>query len=89
MQPLTVKGAASTSGYALGVAEERKLAAHAEDCRAAGVHFVPLALESVGGWGRDLIETVKSFGNLQAQHLGSELAEAIRHLAQRQGRRSR
>ena len=83
MQPLTLKGAASTSGYALEVAEERKMAAHAEDCRAAGVHFIPLVLESVGGWGWDLIKTVKSLGRLQAQRLGSEPAEAIRHLAQR------
>ena len=82
-QPLTLKGAASTSGYALGVAEERKMAAHAEDCRAAGVNFIPLVLESVGGCGRDLIETVKSLERLQAQRLGSEPAEAICHLAQR------
>ena len=34
------------------------MAADAEDCRAAGVHFIPLDLVSVRGWGRDLIETV-------------------------------
>ena len=54
---------------------------HAEDCQAAGVHFIPLVLESVRGWGRDLIETVKSLSHIQAQHLGSELAGATRHLA--------
>ena len=83
MQPLTLKGAASTPGYALGVAEERKIAAHAEDCQAAGVHFIPLVMETVGGWGRDLIETVKSLWRLQAQRLGSEPAKATRHLAQK------
>ena len=40
-------------------------------------------MESVGGWGQDLIETVKSLGRLQAQRLGSESAEATRHLAQK------
>ena len=48
-----------------------------------GVHFIPLVLDSVRGWGQDLIETVKSLGRLQAQHLGSELAEATCHLAQK------
>ena len=52
VQPLTLKGAASTTGYALRVAEERKMAAHAEHCREAGVHFIPLVLEFVRGWGR-------------------------------------
>ena len=83
MQPLTLKGAAFTPGYALGVAEECKMTAHAEDSRAAGVYFGPLVLEMVGGWGWDLIEMVKSLGRLQAQHLGSEPAEATRHLAQK------
>ena len=66
----------------MGVAEKRKMAAHAEDCRAAGVHFIPLVLESVGGWGRNLTKTVKSLGCLQAQLLGSEPAEATCHLGQ-------
>ena len=83
MHPLTLKEAASTFGYALGVAEERKMAAHAKDCRAVGVEFIPLVLESIGGWGQDLVETIKSLGRLQAHRLGSAQAEAIRHLAQR------
>ena len=78
-----MKGAASTPVYALGVAEERKMVVHAEDCQAAGVHFAPLVLETVGGCGQDLIEMVKSLGRLQAQRLGSEPAEATRHLAQK------
>ena len=53
------------------MAEERKMAAHAEGSGAVGVDFIPLVLESVGGWGRDLIETVKSLRRLHAQHLGS------------------
>ena len=59
------------------------MTAHAEDCRAVGVHFVPLVLETVGGWGQDLIEMVRSLGRLQAQHWGSEPAEATCHLAQK------
>ena len=49
MQPLTQSGAASEKGYALKLAEERKMAAHNAECRGAGVSFVPLAVESLGG----------------------------------------
>ena len=46
------------------------------------MHLIPLVLKSVGGWGQDLIETVKTLGRLQAQRLGLEQAEATGHLAQ-------
>ena len=36
---------------ALQVAEDRKMAAHFEACRAVGVDFVPVAVESLGGGG--------------------------------------
>ena len=46
MQPLTHSGAASEKGYALKVAEERKMAAHNAECRGAGVSLIlfPLLL---------------------------------------------
>ena len=83
MQSLTLERAATTPGYALHIAEERKLAAHAEECRSAGVNFIPLVLESLGGWGQDLTDVVKAIGRLQAQRLGSFPSEAIHHLAQK------
>ena len=51
MQQLTLQGAASTPGYALRVGEERKMAAHAEECRSIGILFVPMVVESLGGGG--------------------------------------
>ena len=53
------------------------MAAHAENSLAAGVHFIPLVLESFGGWGRDLIETVKTLGRLQAQKVSISLCRDI------------
>ena len=83
MQSLTLEGAATTPGHALGIAEERKLAAHVEDCCSVGVNFIPLVLESLGGWGQDLINIVKAIGRLQVQHLGSLSSEAIHCLMQK------
>ena len=49
MQSLTLEDATTTPGYALGIAEERNLAANAEDCRSVGVNFIPLVLKSLRG----------------------------------------
>ena len=48
MQPLTLAGAAASPGYALQVAEDHKMASHFEACRAVGVDFVPVVVESLG-----------------------------------------
>ena len=52
MQSLTLERAAITPGYALHIAGERKLAAYAKECCLAGVHFIPLVLESLGDGAR-------------------------------------
>ena len=77
MQLLTLENAATIPGHALRSAEERNLAAHAEDCCSVGVNFIPLILESLGGWGQNLIDIVKAIGHLQAQCLGSLSSKAI------------
>ena len=81
MQSLTLECAAITPGHALHTAQERKLAAYSEECHLEGVNFFPPVLESLEGWGQDLIDIVKAIGQLQAQQLGSHSLEAIHHPA--------
>ena len=85
MQPLTQSGAASEKGYALKLAEERKMAAHNAECRCrgAGVSFVPLAVESLGGWSHETALQISRIGRLVGQRLGTTPAEAVSHLFQR------
>ena len=83
MQPLTQSGAASEKGYALKVAEERKMAAPNAECRGAGVSFVPLAVESLGGWSHEAALQISRIGRLVGQRLGTTPAEAVLHLFQR------
>ena len=45
--------------------------------------FVPLALESLGGWHEAAIREVKKLGGALARHSGAEKSTAIRHLFQR------
>ena len=58
LQNRTVAGAASVSGYALSVARERKVAAHSEACQSAGVSFVPMVVETLGGWDEEALPSV-------------------------------
>ena len=83
LQQLTLSGASSVAGHALQVAENRKRATHAEHCRSAGVDFVPLVVEALGGWNEDMCSTILSISRLQAQRLGVTTSESFRHLAQR------
>ena len=83
LQQLTLKEAAVTQGYALSVGEERKRAAHSEACHAVGVTFIPMVVETLGGWVEEAALTVKIIGRLQGLRLGIPPAQATRHLFQR------
>ena len=83
MQQQTLFGASITPGHALHVGEERKMAAHASTCRAAGIAFIPLVVETLGGWSQEAISAIKSIGRLQGQCLGIPPPESTWHLFQR------
>ena len=82
LQQQTLTGAASVPGHALQVSEDRKMAAHADACRAVGVVFVPLVMEILGGWCDEAIRTIRHIGRQQGQRLGIPSAESTRHLFQ-------
>ena len=54
---------------ALKLAEERKMAAHNAECRGAGVSFVPLAVESLGGWSHEAALQISRVSRLVGQRL--------------------
>ena len=83
LQRQTLAGASMTQGHALTVGEDRKMAAHAATCRAVGVPFIPLVVESIGGWSDRAVDTIQNFGRLLGQRNGSPPAESTTHLFQR------
>ena len=83
LQPLTLQGASKTQGYALRVGAERKRAAHNEACRSVGVIFIPLVVESLGGWSEEASQTIARIGRLMGQRIGSPPGDSTRHLFQR------
>ena len=60
LQQQTLHAAASTPGHALQVGVQRKLTAHLSACRSAGVDFIPIVLETLGGLAEDTITTIRS-----------------------------
>ena len=83
MQRATVNGAAFTQGYALLVGEARKTSAHEATCAAAGITFVPIVMETLGGMSALTVDTLASLGRLLGQRLGVNTSDSVRHLLQR------
>jgi hypothetical protein len=54
-----------------------------EACRRAGMVFIPMPLETLGGWHEQTVMQVKKMGSALARQTGKEESEAIRHLYQR------
>ena len=52
-------------------------------CHSAGISLVPLVAESLGGWSREAVETIKSIGYRQGQRLGLPTSETTSHLFQK------
>lgn len=59
------------------------MAAHYADCSAAGISFLPLVAESLGGWNQVGRDTISRVGRLLALRSGSLPADSVRHLFQR------
>ena len=71
LQRSLVQEASVTQGHALQVAEARKIATHDQNCRSEGIVFVPLAVETLGGWSSLAVDTIKAFSRLQTRDLAS------------------
>ena len=69
LQQQTLYAAASTPGHALQVGVQRKLTAHLSACRSAGVDFIPIMLETLGGLAEDTITTIRSIGKAITQRV--------------------
>jgi hypothetical protein len=51
----TLQYAAITAGPVAAAAERRKRAQNTADCQTLGILFLPLAVETFGGWGADAL----------------------------------
>ena len=75
--------AVTTPGHAASEAYARKMREVGEQCRRKGMVFIPLALESLGGWHQAPVGEVKKLGSALARYTGQEEGLAVSRLFQR------
>ena len=83
LQHLTLVGAASSPGHSLRVGVRRKMSSNLPVCRSAGVNFLPIVVETLGGgwWCPDTITTICFIGQALGQRLNStDPADSTKHL---------
>ena len=81
LQQQTLNEASFTPGHALQVGVNRKLASSLSACRSAGLHFIPLVAETLGGLADDTIQTVRSIGKAIADRVGTtDSSNSSKHL---------
>ena len=78
-----VAAAAEEAGSALTRAFDRKVQGTAAACHQQGLVFLPIALETLGGFHKVVVEQVKRIGAAVARHQGSDERIATRQLFQR------
>ena len=83
LQARLVGQAATTAGYALTTAYNRKMTQAGEACRGEGITFVPMPMETLGGWHEATVLQVKKLASAQARQTGEEQSDATRHLYQK------
>ena len=83
LQAAMVDRAAVTAGHGLAEAYKRKMTKAGEACRQAGLTFIPMPMETLGGWHEQTELQVKKLASAQARHTGGDQSETTRHLSQR------
>ena len=78
-----VDRAAVTAGHGLSEAYKRKMTKAGEACRKVGLTFIPMSMETLGGWHEQTELQVKKLASAQARHTGGDQSETTRHLSQR------
>ena len=78
-----VQAAAAESGAALEKAFKLKVQGAAQACQDQGIAFLPIAIETLGGFHKVAVEQVKRIGVAVARHQGVLETVAVKQLFQR------
>ena len=83
VQDAILHRAAETPASAIEMRKSSKMRAHFEQCRAQGIAFKPLVVETFGGWDVDALKHLKLLGRHTARRWGKNDALEIKHFFQR------
>ena len=83
LQAALVQGASQKGESAVDHAHRGKCRKYEERCAAEGITFLPLAVNTLGGWHPAALDTTNRLGRQVARNVGREDQEVVRHLRQR------
>jgi len=76
---LVAQGGASVVAHA----HQAKLMKYEAQCQAEGIAFLPVAVDTFGGWHREGLATLTKLGRQLARAVGKAEEEVVKHLWQR------
>lgn len=83
IQASLVERAAEVTGYAADARFKTKIASNYSACNQQGVEFIPLIVETHGGWDPRSLKVIKKIAGQLSSHTGKDQAEATNHLLQK------
>ena len=83
LQAATVEGCAEDGAHAVEVAVTRKIRHYADRCEAQNLVYVPVAIDTFGGWHSQALETINRLSQELARATDSDLGVVRRHFRQR------
>ena len=82
-QDAVLHRAADSAAAAISLRKSSKNRAHFDNCRAQGITFQPLVVETFGGWDVDAVKYLKDMARLEARRWGKKDSIEIRNFFQR------
>ena len=73
LQSSTLQSAGTSASHALEISDERKFTKHLSACEEAGISFVPLSVEALGGWSLIAAKTIRRMWRLYDQFFRHKL----------------
>ena len=83
--PISHKDSPEEGDSAVEHAHKAKLRKYEERCDAEAISFLPLAVDTFGGWHKVGLKTITRLGRQLARNLGKDEDGVARHLHQRLG----
>ena len=83
LQAALFRGSSQDGGSAVEYAHRAKCRKCEDRCAAEGITFLPLAVDTLGGWHFAALDTINRLGRQMARNVGREDKEVVRHLRQR------
>ena len=74
---------AADRGFAVAAAHSKKVKKYGERCERERMVFVPVAVDTLGGWHKEALEVIRKLGHQLARVLGRDEGETVQHLRQR------